>query len=138
MRHGVLALAAITMLLSMAACQAAIQQREQKKAEIHYFNKTVDRERILVSTGDIANPHEKLGEVSYTEPLTAENIDSAHVNNKLRELAIEKWGTQVDALIDVKSTPSDDATTITGSCVAVRVMGDCDFCRHNYTPEEIK
>ena len=125
-------------LLCMAACQAAIQQQEQKKAEIHYFNKTVDRERILISTGDISNPHEKLGDVSYTEPLTADAIDSAHVNNKLRQLAIDKWGTQVDALIDVKSTPNADATMITGSAVAVRVIGDCDFCRHNYTPEEIK
>ncbi len=137
MRRGVLAVAA-ALLLSMAACQAAIQQREQKKAEIHYFNRTVDRERILVSTGDIANPHEKLGDLSYTEPLTADSIESAHVNNKLRELAIDRWGTQVDALIEVKSTPSADATTITASCVAVRVIGDCDFCRHNYTPEEMK
>ena len=137
-RHAPIVLAAIAALLLMAACQAAVQQQEQKKAEIHYFNKTVDRERILVSTGDIANPHEKLGDLSYTEPLNADSIDSAHVNNRLRELAIDKWGTQVDALIDVKSTPSADATTITGSCVAVRVIGDCDFCRHNYTPEEIK
>lgn len=125
-------------LLCMAACQAAIQQQEQKKAEIHYFNKTVDRERILISTGDIANPHDKLGDVSYTEPLTADSIASAHVNNRLRQLAIDKWGTQVDALIDVKSTPNADATMITGSAVAVRVIGNCDFCRHNYTPEEIK
>jgi hypothetical protein len=125
-------------LLCMAACQAAIQQQEQKKAEIHYFNKTVDRERILISTGDIGNPHDKLGDVSYTEPLTADSIDSTHVNNRLRQLAIDKWGTQVDALIDVKSTPNADATMITGSAVAVRVIGNCDFCRHNYTPEEIK
>jgi hypothetical protein len=125
-------------LLCMAACQAAVQRQEEKKAQIHYFNKTVDRERILISTGDISNPHEKLGDVSYTEPLTADTIDSIHVNNKLRQLAIDKWGTQVDALIDVKSTPNADATMITGSAVAVRVIGDCDFCRHNYIPEEIK
>jgi hypothetical protein len=125
-------------LLCMAACQAAIQQQEQKKAEIHYYNTTVDRERILISTGDLSNPHEKLGDVSYTEPLNADSIDSTHINTKLRQMAIEKWGTQVDALIDVKSTPNADATMITASGVAVRVIGDCDFCRHNYTPEETK
>ena len=52
-------------------------------------------------------------------------------------MAIDKWGTQVDALIDVKSTPSADATMITASCVAVRVIGDCDFCRHNFSKPRI-
>ncbi len=131
-------IAIMSALLWMAACQAAIQQQEQKKAEIHYYNTTVDRERILISTGDLSNPHEKLGDVSYTEPLNADSIDSSHVNTKLRQMAIEKWGTQVDALIDVKSTPNADATMITASAVAVRVIGDCNFCRHNYTPEETK
>jgi hypothetical protein len=124
--------------LWMAACQAAVQQQQEKKAQIHYYNATVDRERILISTGDLSNPHEKLGDLSYTEPLTADSIDSTHVNEKLRQMAIDKWGTEVDALIDVKSTPNADATTITGSCVAVKVIGDCNFCRHNYTPEETK
>ena len=53
-------------------------------------------------------------------------------------MANDKWGTQVDALIDVKATPNADATMITASCVATRVIGDCDFCRHNYMPEETK
>ena len=130
--------AIVSALLWMAACQAAIQQQQEKKAQIHYYNATVDRDRILISTGDLSNPHEKLGDLSYTEPLNADNIDSTHINDKLRQMAIDKWGTQVDALIDVKSTPSADATMITASCVAVRVIGDCDFCRHNYTPEEMK
>ena len=134
MRRFARIIAILGALLWMTACQAAIQQQEQKKAEIHYYNTTVDRERILISTGDLSNPHEKLGDVSYTEPLNADSIDSTHVNTKLRQMAIEKWGTQVDALIDVKSTPNADATMITASAVAVRVIGDCNFCRHNYTP----
>jgi len=138
MRRFVCVIATLSAMLCMAACQAAIQQEAQKKAEIHYFNATVDRERILISTGDLSNPHEKLGDLSYTEPLNANSIDSTHINEKLRQMAIDKWGTQVDALIDVKSAPNADATMITASCVAVRVIGDCDFCRHNYTPEEMK
>jgi len=132
------AVAIVSALLWMAACQAAIQQQQEKKAQIHYYNATVDRDRILISTGDLSNPHEKLGDLSYTEPLNADNIDSTHINDKLRQMAIDKWGTQVDALIEVKSTPSADATMITASCVAVRVIGDCNFCRHTYTPEEMK
>jgi hypothetical protein len=138
MRRFACTLAVSGALLWIAGCQAAIQQQEQKKAQIHYYNTTVDRERILISTGDISNPHEKLGDLSYTEPLSADSIDSTHINTRLRQMAIERWGTQVDALIDVKSAPNADATTITASAVAVRVVGDCDFCRHNYTPEETK
>ncbi len=138
MRRFARTIAILSAGLWIAACQAAIQQQEQKKAEIHYYNATVDRQRILVSTGDLSNPHEKLGDLSYVEPLNAESIDSTHINEKLRQMAIDKWGTQVDALIFVKSTPNADATMITASCVAVRVIGDCDFCRHNYTPEETK
>jgi hypothetical protein len=128
---------AITALLSVVSCQAAIRQQEEKKAQIRYFNTTVDRERILISTGDISNPHETLGEVSYTEPLNADSIDSAHMDNRLRQLAIDKWGNQVDAIIHVKSAPNEDASRINASGEAVRIKGDCDFCRHNYSQEKI-
>jgi hypothetical protein len=124
-------------LVCVASCQAAIKQQEQKKAQMRYFNTTVDRERILISTGDISNPHEKLGDVAYSEPLNAESIDSAHVDNKLRQLAIDKWGNQVDAIIHVKSEPNADASMINASGEAVRVIGDCSFCRHNYSQEKV-
>jgi hypothetical protein len=126
-------IAILSAVLCMAACQAAIQAQQEQKAAAIKFNTTMDRQRILISTGDLANPHEKLGDLSYTEPLNSDTIDSTHINEKLRHMAIDKWGNQVDALIDVKSTPSADASMITASCVAVRVIGDCDFCRHNFT-----
>ena len=123
----------LSALLCMAACLAAIQQQQEQKAAAIKRDTTLDRQRILISTGDLANPHEKLGDLSYTEPLNSDNIDSTHINERLRRMAIDKWGNQVDALIFVKSTPSADASMITASCVAVRVIGDCDFCRHNFT-----
>jgi len=126
-------IAILSALLCMAACQAAIQQQQEQKAAAITRDTTLDRQRILISTGDLANPHEKLGDLSYTEPLNSDNIDSTHINERLRRMAIDKWGNQVDALIFVKSTPSADASMITASCVAVRVIGDCDFCRHNFT-----
>jgi hypothetical protein len=133
MRFFLRALAIVTALCCMAACQAAIQHQEEQKAIAMKLNTTLDRQRILVSTGDLSNPHEKLGDLSYSEPLNSETIDSTHINEKLRHMAIDKWGNQVDALIFLKSGPNADATMITASCVAVRVIGDCDFCRHNFT-----
>ena len=126
-------MAILSSVLCMAACQAAIQQQQEQKAAAIKRDTTLDRQRILISTGDLANAHEKLGDLSYTEPLNSDSIDSTHINEKLRHMAIDKWGNQVDALIFVKSTPSADASMITASCMAVRVIGDCDFCRHNST-----
>ncbi|HEY2524909.1 MAG TPA: hypothetical protein VGI29_07610 [Candidatus Binataceae bacterium] len=133
MRSLLRALAIVIALCCMASCQAAIQAQQEQKAVALKRDTTFDRERILISTGDLSNPHEKLGDLSYSEPLNSESIDSTHINEKLRQMAIDKWGNQVDALIFLKSGPSADATMITASCVAVRVIGDCDFCRHNTT-----
>jgi hypothetical protein len=133
MRFFLRALAIVIALCCMAACQAAIQEQQEQKAIAIKRDTTLDRQRILISTGDLSNPHEKLGDLSYSEPLNSENIDSTHINEKLRQMAIDKWGNQVDALIFLKSGPNADATMITASCVAVRVIGDCDFCRHNST-----
>ena len=131
--HVIALVGALGALLCMAACQAAIQHQQEQKAIAMKLNTTMDRQRVLMSTGDLSNPHEKLGDLSYTEPLNSDNIDTTHINEKLRHMAIDKWGNQVDALIFVKSTPSADASMITASCMAVRVIGDCDFCRHNST-----
>ena len=133
MRLLLRALAIVLALCCMASCQAAIQAQQEQKAVAFKRDTTFDRERILVSTGDLSNPHEKLGDLSYSEPLNSETIDSTHINEKLRRMAIDKYGNQVDALIFLKSGPNADATMITASCVAVRVIGDCDFCRHNVT-----
>jgi len=133
MRFLLRSLAVGISLCCMAACQAAIQAQQEQKAVAIKRDTTFDRERILVSTGDLSNPHEKLGDLSYSEPLNSETIDSTHINEKLRQMAIDKWGNQVDALIFLKSGPNADATMITASCVGVRVIGDCDFCRHNST-----
>ena len=133
MRFFLRALAIIVALCCMAACQAAIQEQQEQKAIAIKRDTTLDRQRILISTGDLSNPHEKLGDLNYSEPLNSDTIDSTHINEKLRQMAIDKWGNQVDALIFLKSGPNADATMITASCVAVRVIGDCDFCRHNST-----
>jgi hypothetical protein len=119
--------------VALAGCQAYQQQQQVLSQEqIQQGNTMLDRQRILMSTGGIDDPYQKLGELSYTEPLSPDAIDSTHINQKLREMAIAKWGRQVDAVIHISSKVGADATTMTVSGEAVQVTGNCSYCRHNH------
>jgi hypothetical protein len=37
----------------------------------------------------------------HTDPLNGETIDTEHINEKLRDMAIARWGQQVDAIIHI-------------------------------------
>jgi hypothetical protein len=91
-----------------------------------------DRFRLMIYTSDITEPYEKLGELSYTDPLNGETIHTEHINEKLRDLAIARWGQQVDAIIHVTTKVSGtNTTTISVKGEAVRIKSPCSGCRHN-------
>lgn len=123
---------AIAAMLAAPGCQSIKQHEQQRRQEALHRDITLDRARIFITTGDLDNPHEKLGDLSFSEPLNAQTMDSDYINKKLRHMANAKWGNQVDALIHLKTKINADATSITASAVAVRVKGDCNFCRHNF------
>jgi len=83
-----------TMFL-MSACQSYVQQQQAERK----VNVEQDHLRLMVYTSDLTAPYEKLGELSYTDPLNGETIASDHINEKLRQMAIDRWGPQVDAII---------------------------------------
>lgn len=127
-----LAAIALAAALGAAACQAMQTQQHNTPEMIQQGNAMLDRQRILMSTGGLDDPHDKLGDLSYTEPFSPDAIDSTHINEKLRDLAVAKWGRQVDAIIHVTSKVGGNASTLTVSAVAVRVKSDsCSYCRHN-------
>jgi hypothetical protein len=82
-------LAIVPAMLLMAACQSYVQQQEvQHKVDVEQ-----DHLRLMVYTSDLTEPYEKLGDLSYSDPLNGETIDTDHINEKLRQMAIERWGT---------------------------------------------
>lgn len=119
-------------VLGVGGCQAYQQQQQATQQRIQQGNIILDRQRVLMSTGGIDDPHRTLGELTYTEPLSPDSIDSTRINQKLREMAIAKWGRQVDAIIHINSKVGADATTMTVTGEAVEVTGNCSFCRHNH------
>lgn len=117
--------------LSVAGCQAYEQQQQAKQEVIHKLVVQEDRGRIVCYPGTINEPHEKLGEVSYTEPLNGETISTHHINSKLRDLAIARWGNSVDAIIHVNTkVGGTTTTTITATGEAVKVKSSAVGWRH--------
>ena len=129
------ALISLAAMLLMAACQAYVQQHEATIEAERKTNVALDHARLMVYTSDLSEPYEKLGELRYTDPLNGETIDTDHINQKLREMAIARWGQQVDAIIHVTTKVGGaDTTTISVKGEAVRVTGACSGCRHNSSP----
>lgn len=117
---------AATLLVS--ACQSYVQEQRAERQ----VNVEQDRLRLMVYTSDLTEPYEKLGALSYTDPLNGETIASDHINEKLRQMAIDRWGQQVDAVILVTTkVGAADASTISVTGEAVRMKGPCSGCRHN-------
>jgi hypothetical protein len=127
-----LAAIALGAALGAMGCQAMQMQQENTPKMIQQGNTMLDRQRILMSTGGLDDPYDKLGDLSYSEPFSPDAIDSTHINEKLRDLALAKWGRQVDAIVHITTKVGSDASTLTVSAAAVRIKSDsCSYCRHN-------
>ena len=118
----------------MAACQSYVQQHQAKVEAEHKTNVELDQLQLMVYTSDLNVPYEKLGDLSYTDPLNGETIDTDHINEKLRQMAIAQWGQQADAIILVTTKVGGaDTPTISVTGEAVRLKGPCSGCRHNFS-----
>jgi hypothetical protein len=122
----------------VAGCQSLVQQYHDTVAGGSKANVEQDRLRLMVYTSDLAVPYEKLGDLSYIDPLDGETIDTDHINEKLRQMAIARWGQQVDAIIHVTTKVGGaDSATISVSGEAVRLKGPCSGCRHNFSSPQV-
>jgi len=89
----------------------------------------LNESQVMVLTGDLELPHVELGEISYSEPLSGNAIDTTHINERLRRIAIDKYQDSVDAIVHV-ATSTDNGGAFHVSADAVEVEGPCEFCRH--------
>lgn len=121
----------IAAALCLSGCQAYMQRQQVKREMLHKLAVKEDRGRIVCYPGTISEPYKKLGEVSYTEPLNATTIDTHHINSKLRDLALARFGNSVDAIIHVKTkVGGTTTTTISVSGEAVEVKSNAPGWHH--------
>jgi hypothetical protein len=129
--------AAMFLAMSLAACQTLVQQQKAKVEAEHKIDVKLDKLRLMVYTSDLNEPYDKLGELSYTDPLNGDTIDTEHINEKLRQMAIARWGTQVDAIILVATKVGGaDPPTISVTGEAIRMKGACSGCRHSFPMQQ--
>jgi len=114
----------------IAACQTFVEHQEAE----HNAAVELNHLELIVDTSDLTLPYDKLGTLSYTEPVSGETIDTEHINEKLREMAIARWGQQVDAVILVTNKIGGAPPTISVTGEAVRIKGECSGCRHSLAP----
>jgi hypothetical protein len=119
-------------MLLTTACPSYIQQQRAIVESSRKARVEDDRLRLMIYTSDITEPYDKLGELSYTDQLNGETIATDHINDKLRDMAIARWGQQVDAIIHVTTKiGGTDTTTISVKGEAVRITSPCSGCRHD-------
>lgn len=120
----------IALALSVLAAPGCMEQERHRQEVMHQTMVTLNRADVMVMTGDLPEPHKTLGEIKYSEPFSGAAIETDHINEKLRTLAISQYQDRVDAITHVTSGASGDGRDFLVSGEAVEVVGPCTFCRH--------
>ena len=83
--------------------------------------------RVFVTSGSIppGRRYRVLGEVGYSESWTADSVDT--MREKLRRVALARFGDEVDAVINAKSDFDAEGTEIRVSGQAVRFGSAADL-----------
>ncbi len=132
------------LMLALPACGIE-QAEEQKQAMIKAAEVSLDINHIFIAAGDTSEPHDVLGKLEYTDPVSAESIDEAIQNDKLRKMAIDRWPEDVDGIVNVLREVNDTATLVTVSGTAVKIRPgpgvvcgpSSPLCRHKMKPGEV-
>jgi hypothetical protein len=117
-------------MLALATAAGCVQQERNRQEMIHQTTVTLNKSQLMVMTGDLPEFHQTLGEIKYSEPFSGAAIETDHINEKLRNLAIDQYQDRVDAITHVATGASDDGKAFVVSGQAVEVVGPCTFCRH--------
>jgi len=123
-------MALLMLALSVLAAPGCVQEERNRQEMMHQRIVTLNRADVMVMTGDLPEPHRTLGEIKYSEPFSGAAIETDHINEKLRSLAIDQYQDRVDAITHVATGASADGKDFLVSGQAVEVVGPCTYCRH--------
>jgi hypothetical protein len=121
---------ALFLVIGIVSGCGSIEAQHQKEEAMKVSQTTMDRETILVAGGDLSYPKRVLGKLDYTEPVSPEAIEASSVNERLRKIAIARYGDEVDAITNVHIDVNEAATEVKVAADAVRITSPCSFCRH--------
>ena len=110
----------VVLMLVLSACGIE-EQQEQKEAQLKAAEVSMDVNHIFINVGDIPEAHTTLGKIEYTDAVSADSIDEATQDAKLRKLAMDRWPDDVDGIVNVHREVNDSATQVTVSGSAIRI-----------------
>jgi hypothetical protein len=112
--RGIALLSLLALALTASACSWMEAPRKAEEARQEAWVEHAEINHIWVTTGipKRSKPYSVLGPVDYTEPFSADAIDTMHIEQKLRELGLQKWPNSIDAIIDERFKVSDDGTQV--------------------------
>jgi hypothetical protein len=123
-----LKLLVILTTLAVAGCAAVEAQRqaEQQRAQQQIVH--MDMAHIYVTTEDPASnkPFTVLGELTYTEPFSADAIDEGQIKERLKKMAYEKWPDEIDEICNENQQVSADGSQVTVTAKAIKFESSVD------------
>jgi hypothetical protein len=121
-------LVVLLLTVSISACAAVQAERQAQEAKKQEFVQRVDISHIWITEGDAppGKPYQVLGDISYSEPFSPDAIDAHKMNQRLKDMAYQKYPEDIDALIKVKSDVSSDGSQVTVSAQAIKYEQSAD------------
>lgn len=132
---SLLLIGAFSLLLAtlISGCGSQSTEQDSAIAPIAYPSPptpAAEPKSVSVQTHDLMQPHHNLGALEYEEPYSPEAIDDDHIDDKLRAMAVQRWGAQVDAVVLVKTSLSSDRRTVSVSAEGAHLDAPtCSICR---------
>jgi 5,10-methylenetetrahydrofolate reductase len=113
---------------TISACAAVQAQRKAEEEKHEAVVHRMDIAHIFVTTGDIptGKPYQVLGQLEYTEPFSADAIDSAKMKEKLKAAAYKKYPDDIDAIIKAHSDVNDAGTEVKVTAQAIKFESSAD------------
>lgn len=124
----ILSLMAIGLAFGLSACGAMQAERQAQAEKQQEVRVRMDVAHIWVTTEDApaGKPYTKLGDLTYSEPVTADAIEESKITARLKKMAMEKWPDDIDAIVNENTAVSADGTQFTVTAKAIKYDSSVD------------
>jgi hypothetical protein len=123
-----LSVVAIGLAFGLSACGAMQAERQAQAEKQQEVRVRMDVAHIWVTTEDApaGKPYTKLGDLTYTEPVTPDAIEESKITARLKKMAMDKWPDDIDAIVNENTAVSQDGTQFTVSAKAIKYDSSVD------------
>ena len=124
----ILCLMAIGLAFGISACGAIEAERAAEVQKQQVVQHRMDVAHIWVTTEapPAGKPYTELGPLTYTEPFSPDVIEESKITARLKQMAMDKWPDDIDAIVDENQSVSADGSTFTVTAKAIKYDSSVD------------